>query len=64
MATESRNGFTDRYRWAIALSAAMAVVVLLVLVYRLTAPTPQATSAGGAQIPEGDVLRVGALPVT
>lgn len=63
MPIESRNGFTDRYRWAIALSTALAAVVLLVFVYRLTAPTPQ-TTVSGDQIPEGDVLRVGALPVT
>lgn len=64
MPIESRNGFTDRYRWAIALSTALAAVVLLVFVYRLTAPTPQRTTSSGDQIPEGDVLRVGALPVT
>lgn len=58
------EGRGARYRWAAALSAAMAAVVLLVLVYRLTAPTPQATTGSGDQIPDGDVLRVGALPVT
>lgn len=63
MSTESRKEFTARYSWAIALSTALAAVVLLVLVYRLTAPTPQRTTSGD-QIPEGDVLRVGALPVT
>lgn len=64
MSTESRKEFTARYSWAIALSTALAAVVLLVLVYRLTAPTPQRTTSSGEQIPEGDVLRVGALPVT
>lgn len=65
MSTESRNGFTARYRWAIALSAALAAVVLLVLVYRLTAPkTAQTTTPSGERIPEREVLQVGALPVT
>ena len=64
MTTESRNGFTSRYSWAIALSTALAAVVLLVFVYRLTAPTPQTITGSGDRIPESDVLRVGALPVT
>lgn len=64
MTTESRNGFASRYSWAIALSTALAAVVLLVLIYRLTAPTPRTITGSGDRIPESDVLRVGALPVT
>ena len=62
MPTEYRNGFTARYRWPIALAAALATVIMLVLAYRLTEPTM--TTLGGEGIPESDVLRVGALPVT
>ena len=65
MPTEPRNSFTGRYRWAMALIVPLAAIVLLVLLYRVTAPkTAQTTTPGGAAIPEGDVLRVGALPVT
>ena len=65
MATESRNWFAGRYRWAMALSLPLAAIVLLVFIYRVTAPkSEQTTAASGATIPEGDVLRVGALPVT
>jgi small-conductance mechanosensitive channel len=65
MPTESRNWFTGRYRWAMALSLPLAAIVLLVFIYRVTAPkTAQTTAPSGATVPEGDVLRVGALPVT
>lgn len=65
MATESRNRVTARYGWAIALAAALAAVMLLVLVYRATEPkTAQTVAPNGESIPESDVLRVGALPVT
>jgi hypothetical protein len=65
MPNESRNGFFARYRSALGLVAALVVVALLVLVYRWTAPAnEQTTTATGGQVPEGDVLRVGALPVT
>jgi hypothetical protein len=48
-----------------ALILPLAAIVLLVFLYRVTAPrTAQTTAPSGATIPEGDVLRVGALPVT
>jgi hypothetical protein len=65
MATESRTWFTGRYGWAMALAIPLAAIVLLVFIYRVTAPkTTQTTAESGGRIPEGDVLRVGALPVT
>lgn len=67
MPTESPNSLSapPRRRWAFALSAVLAAVVLLVLVYRLSAPkNTQTTTASGERIPESDVLQVGALPVT
>ena len=62
MPAESSNGFSARHRLVLAIAAAVATVVLLVMVYRLTAP--RATTVGGAPVAEGDLLRVGALPVT
>jgi hypothetical protein len=48
-----------------ALAIPLAAIVLLVFLYRVTAPrTTQTTAESGGRIPEGDVLRVGALPVT
>lgn len=65
MAAESRSRVAARYRWAIALAAPLVAVMLLVLVYRATEPrTAQTMAPDGESIPEGDVLRVGALPVT
>jgi hypothetical protein len=65
MPTEYRNWFTGRNRWAMALAIPLAAIVLLVFLYRVTAPrTTQTTAESGGRIPEGDVLRVGALPVT
>ena len=65
MPTESRNWLTGRYRWAMALILPLAAIVLLVFIYRVTAPrTAQTTAPSGGTIPEADVLRVGALPVT
>jgi hypothetical protein len=65
MPTDSRNSFSGRYRWAFLLALPLAAIVLLVFLYRVTAPkTAQTTAPSGATIPEGDVLRVGALPVT
>ena len=64
MTADSSNGFVTRHRGVIALGAALTAIVLLVLVYRLTASKPEPTSAVGEPIPEGDVLKVGALPVT
>lgn len=55
----------QRHQLAITAGAAVAAVVLLVLLYRATAPrSAQDTTASGAQLAERDVLRVGALPVT
>jgi hypothetical protein len=57
--------FTAPQRWVIGLGTALAVVALLVLVYRATTPrSTQGTTAGGDRIPESEVLQVGALPVT
>ena len=65
MPSESRNWMTGRYRWAMALALPLAAIVLLVFIYRVTAPeTAQTTAPSGSTIPEGDILRVGALPVT
>jgi hypothetical protein len=58
------NGFTRRYRWAIALATAVATIVVLVMVYRGTAPTSRGKTATGDPVPGSDVLQVGALPVT
>ena len=65
MPIESRSWLTGRYRWAMALALPLAAIILLVFIYRVTAPkTAQTTAPSGSAIPEGDVLRVGALPVT
>ena len=65
MPDESRNGLSAGPRWALTIAGAVATVVLLLLVYRLTAPKAnQSTTAGGKRIPDSDVLQVGALPVT
>lgn len=65
MATSSGNGFSKRHGWALALGAAVAAILILVLVYRITAPrSGQTTTASGEPVPESDVLQVGALPVT
>ena len=65
MPNESSSGLSAGPRWALALSGALATVVLLLLVYRLTTPrADQTTTAAGKRIPDSDVLQVGALPVT
>jgi hypothetical protein len=65
MATESGNGFTHRYRFAIALGGSVAVIALLVLAYQATAPqSAENTTGSGNRISESEVLQVGALPVT
>jgi hypothetical protein len=65
MPTESRNGLSAGPRWALTIAGALATVVLLLLVYRLTTPrSDQTTTAGGKRIADSDVLQVGALPVT
>ncbi|HZO20275.1 MAG TPA: hypothetical protein VFB46_14890 [Gemmatimonadaceae bacterium] len=65
MASGLRDGFAARYRWAVVLFGSLAAIALLVLAYRLTAPgADERTTDRGERVPEGDVLRVGALPVT
>jgi len=65
MATEFRDRFFARYRWAITLCTSVATVVLAVVVYRVTAPkSVQLIGASGERLPVSDVLQVGALPVT
>jgi hypothetical protein len=60
-----RDRFATRNRLAIGVVAAVALIAMLVLAYRLTAPdSTQTTTSSGERIPESDVLRVGALPVT
>lgn len=62
---EFRNPFNRQYRWAIVVGLSVATVVLLVLVYRATAPrSAQTTAPSGDRIAESEVLQVGALPVT
>lgn len=65
MADQSGNDVAHRYRWVIALGTAVATIVLLVFVYRASAPrSAHTTTAGGQRMPESGVLQVGALPVT
>jgi hypothetical protein len=65
MFEESPKDFAARHRWAVGLFSTVATVVLLVVVYRVTAPkTSQTGFAPGQRSPDGDVLKVGALPVT
>lgn len=52
-----------RWHWALTLAIPVLTVALLVLAYRVTAPGSRGTPPGGAAA-AGDVLRVGALPVT
>lgn len=46
-----------------ALAIPLLAIVVLVVAYRLTAPGRASPGPGGAAAP-GDVLQVGALPVT
>jgi len=65
MFEETPRQFAARHRWAVGLLSTVATLVVLILVYRLTAPkTSQMGLAPGQRIPDGDVLKVGALPVT
>ena len=65
MSSEMPNRFATRNRFAIGVVAAVALIAMLVLAYRLTAPdSSQTTTSSGQPIAESDVLRVGALPVT
>jgi hypothetical protein len=50
-----------RPRSVLVVAAALATVLALVLIYRATTPK---TTMQGAGVVEGDVLQVGALPVT
>ena len=63
MTTEPANSSSRRHRWAIVPAVAVTAIVLLVLVYRATVPRSD-QSVPSTQTSEGEVLRVGALPVT
>lgn len=52
-----------RWHWTLALAVPALTIALLVVAYRVTAPGSRSTPPGGAAA-EGDVLQVGALPVT
>ena len=65
MATEFREPFTVRYRRAIALATPVVSVVLSVLFYYVTMPkSVQSADSSGRDVPESQLLQVGALPVT
>ena len=65
MPNENLPPVTTRYRSALTFAAVVAVVATLVLAYKLTTPkSSQTTTTSGEQVTEGDVLHVGALPVT
>jgi len=65
MFEETPKQFAARHRWAVGFLSTVAALVVLILVYRLTAPkASQMGFAPGQRIPDGDVLKVGALPVT
>ena len=60
-----RDSLSTRYRWSVALAAAIAGVSLTILLYRATEPRPTSTfGIDIASLPEGATTRVGALPVT
>lgn len=65
MFEETPKEFAARHRWAVGFLSTVVTVVVLIFVYRVTAPkTSQTRFAPGQQIADGDVLKVGALPVT
>ena len=65
MPSEMRDRFSTRNRLTIGVVSAAALVAMLVLAYRLTAPdATHTTTPSGERISDSDVLRVGALPVT
>jgi len=65
MLEETPQQFAARHRWSVGLLSTVAALVVLILVYRLTTPkTSQMGLAPGQGIPDSDVLKVGALPVT
>lgn len=55
---------TRRWHWSLTLAVPLAVIVILVLGYRLSAPGGRPAAGTGAPMAPGDVLQVGALPVT
>lgn len=65
MLGEFRDAVVARYRWPLILAGVLAGVLATVLLYQLTAPKPE--RVGGVDVkdlPEEQILRVGALPVT
>ena len=56
------EGSHNRWRRVMALAIPVLIVIGLVLLYRVSVPTPRA--ATGERPAGSDVLRVGALPVT
>ena len=62
---EFREAFVARYRWPLILAGVIAAVLATVVLYQVTAPKPE--QVGGVDVkalPEAQILRVGALPVT
>jgi hypothetical protein len=62
---ESREALVARYRWPLILAGAIAGVLATVLLYSISSPRPE--QVGGVDVkdlPEAQILRVGALPVT
>lgn len=62
---EFRDAFVARYRWPLILAGAIAAVLATVVLYQVTTPKPE--QVGGVdvkELPEAQILRVGALPVT
>ena len=65
MISEFREALLARYRWPLILAGVVAGVLATVLLYNVT--TPKAEEVGGVAVkdlPEAQILRVGALPVT
>lgn len=60
-----REAFVARHRWPLILAGVLAGVLSTVVLYNVSAPTPE--RVGGVDVkdlPEAQILRVGALPVT
>ena len=65
MLGEFREGLLARYRWPVILSGAVAGVLATVVLYNISSPNPE--QVGGVDVkdlPEAQILRLGALPVT
>lgn len=65
MIGEFREALMARYRWPLILAGVIAGVLTTVLLYNVS--TPKAEMVGGVAVkdlPESQILRVGALPVT